>query len=152
MVKSTHVLLRQAIRRPQSRPAVAPVKKLVGKPERKIGMSTQVGDRREAIAGGRLFRYADCIGVVEPERRGHADALFCQCSAQQGQSMGVRSFEQFLAEGAGIFRVYVDIALEQCRPEYAGTAEVTPVSGLYVVAGHGEFDDFAQDDGFGEFL
>ena len=82
VIEAAHVFLWQTVCRAQCRPAVAAVEKLVGKPERKFGMTPKIGNFGHAVTGCCLFRDADRIGIVEAQRRRHPDTLFRQCGAQ----------------------------------------------------------------------
>ena len=102
--------------------------------------------------GRRRFRDAKGIGVVETQRCRHSDAVPGKCRAHQWQRPGIGVFEQFLGNRAGIFGIDIDIALLQRFPENTRAAKLPAMGGRDLFGADEVGGDFAEDDGFGEFL
>ena len=75
VVEPGDVGLWQPIAVAQAPPAVAAIDELVGKAERQVGMGAQIRDSRDPQRRRALRAHPHRVGVVEPERRRHADAV-----------------------------------------------------------------------------
>src|SRR6185312_16524411 len=110
--------------------AVLPLHEFVGKAEAHFRVCTQFGNAADTQGLRARLAYAQRIGVVETQPIRDADAQRLQ-ACPQGRDVGVRRdvLEQLLGQGAGVFRVDVDVAVQQGSPEDAGATQLALVHG-----------------------
>ena len=131
VIKPRDVALRQCIAVAQARPTVAAVHKLIGKPEREVGMVAKIGHRRDIERGRPVSTHAHGVGVVETDRPRHADAALRERRADRlvvRKRRAALPGKDFVCDGAGILRVNIDFAGEQRIPQQTRSAEPGPVS------------------------
>ena len=116
MVEAPHVSLLQAVAVAEAGPAIAPLHKFVAETEPELRVSDQIGDLVDLhFLRQRLFD-ADSVGIVETQRRTYAQVPLRQCALDLVPSGDALTGENFLGDGAGVFGVDIDIAIEQRGP------------------------------------
>jgi len=126
VIQPFHALWLQVVGAAQGGPAVLAVHKLVRKTERQIRVLRQVADRLDVKAVSLFFAHGEGVGVVEAQRLGHAQAALAERRAQ-AVAGDVFAGQQLLQDGAGIFRIGVDLAVAQGVPQEARAAKLIAV-------------------------
>ena len=73
-------------------------------------MLTEIGNLADIKPGGERFADAQRISIVEAERPAHQNPVVGQCLANRLFSLQGLASEDLLANGAGIFRIDIDIS------------------------------------------
>ncbi len=82
MIEPSYIGLRQAVTTLQPGPAVSAIHKFVAEAKNEIRMPAQIRDGVYPQPVRLLRVHSDGVGVVKPQRRGHADATRRQRHAQ----------------------------------------------------------------------
>ena len=90
-------------------------------------------------------------GVVEPQWRAHAHAAACQLLAQC-RIVDIHAGEDFLADGARVLGIDIDITGQQRVPHHSGSAELVAVGDGRPGRRRQPGDDLAENDPLGEGL
>ena len=92
------------------------------------------------------------VGVVEAEVRGHADVEFRERFSHFVLRKRLLRLQNFFANGAGVFRINIDLCTAQRLPENDRAAHPGSLLNREPGALEDCFRDSAQDVGFGKFL
>jgi len=114
-------------------------------------MGAQVANRLDAQRIGVGGAHAECIGVVEAERRGRGEAVAGQ-RIGQGVPLHVGVAEDFLKQRAGVLGIGVDVAAAEGLPQKPGAAELFAVRHREALGPHQVCAHPAQNDVFGELF
>src|SRR5207237_9222488 len=74
MIDSDYVVWSQLVMLRQRSPSILSVQKFVGEPKLQFRMILQIGNRANAELAGPHTPHHEGVGIVKPERLGHADA------------------------------------------------------------------------------
>ncbi|EAU68684.1 hypothetical protein STIAU_6003 [Stigmatella aurantiaca DW4/3-1] len=129
MVQPPHLALGKLVALPQGGPTIRAVHELIAEPQPQLGMAPQIRDAPNPQALGLGLLHSQGIGVVEAQRRAHAEALRRQCLSQGGIVPERPAREQFLAQGPRVFRIHVQLAPAQRFPENGRAPQLAPVHG-----------------------
>ncbi len=152
VIEALDVLRIEPIGAPEPRPTIAAIEELVGKAVVQLGMLGEVGNAGKIKPLGRIAPDRKGIGVVEPDRLGHADTALAQ-DRDDFRARGRRLARQkLMGERPGIFGIGVDIAALQRLPEDPRAAQLAPVTDGEALGFEQVARDLAEHHGFGEFL
>src|SRR5882762_7537613 len=103
-------LLRQAIRRLQARPAVAPAEELVRKAEAQSGTARELGNRVQR----RIAPRAQRVAVAEAQRQRSGKTQRGEPAIDFAELQPVFGAQDFIGDRAGVFRIDIDgVVLER---------------------------------------
>ena len=132
VVIEPHHFLVEPVAIPQRLPAVLTIEELVRQAEHQLRVGGQLRQGSNPEVRGLLLAHADGVGVVEPERLGHAHALLGQGRLEIGDRTVA---EDLLAQRAGVLGVGVDLTSHERVPHEPGPAELAPMLGRDAAAG-----------------
>src|SRR5262245_47961465 len=107
--------MRQAVGPRQSRPAVGAAHELVTEPQPQLGTlgAGQIGNLLELELGRQLVAQAERVSVVESQRPAHCEPFFGQRREHVVFGANPLALQQFRTQRPRVFRIDVDVALEQ---------------------------------------
>src|SRR5438876_7015280 len=152
MIDSDYVLWIQLVMLRQRSPSILSVQKFVGEPKLQFRMILQIGNRANAELAGPHTQHHKRVGIVKPERFGHADAGFAHLVRDLLERQFIAAFQNLLRDRSGIFRVSIDLAAAQRLPENDRAAHSLAMLSRNSSLDQAALRDFAEDIRFREFF
>src|SRR5204863_8561607 len=152
MIDSDYVLWIQLVMLRQRSPSILSVQKFVGEPILQFRMIFQIGDCVKTELLGAASQHHKRVGIVKPERFGHADAGFAHLVRDLLERQFIAAFQNLLRDRSGIFRVSIDLAAAQRLPENDRAAHSLAMLSRNSSLDQAALRDFAEDIRFREFF
>jgi len=140
-------LLRQAVRRAQSRPAVAAAEELVRQAKAQRGVPAQVREAGDPEPFGVRPAHAERVAVAEAQRHGRREAQRGEPAVDPPQVEPVLRLHDLARDGAGVLGIDVDRPGAQRLEQHRGVAQPRAMRAARHLR-----DDLPEDIGLGEAL
>src|SRR6266704_2019432 len=152
MIDSDYVLWIQLVMLRQRSPSILSIQKFVGEPKLEFRMVFQIADCAKTELFCATSQRHERVGIVEPERFGHADAGFAELVRDLLERQFIAAFQNLLRDRSGIFRVSIDLAAAQRLPENDRAAHSLAMLSRNSSLDQAALRDFAEDIRFREFF
>ncbi len=129
----------------QPRPAIGAADEFLRQAELQARLPREIGQRADAEPLRRLFAHSQRIAVIETERHRGAQAERRERALQLRDARIAVELQDFLRDGAGVFRIEIDRTRFERRVQDARVAEPGAVHRAARRIAHRLHDDFTED-------
>src|SRR6266568_981457 len=152
VIDSDDALRIQLVMLRQRSPAILSIQKFVGQPKLQFRMISKIADCTKTELVGTALRHHERVGIVEAERLGRADPGLGQLSCYLFERQWSGPLQNLLRDGAGVFRIKVDLSAAKRFPKNDGATHPLPMLNRNSSINQTALRNFAEDIGLGEFL
>src|SRR5438045_5467096 len=151
MIDSDYVLWIQLVMLRQRSPSILSVQQFVGEPKLEFRMVFQIADCAKTELFCATSQHHERVGIIEPERFGHADAGFAELVRDLLERQFIAAFQNLLRNRSGIFRVSIDLAASQRLPENDRAAHSLAMLSRNSSLDQASLREFAEDIRLAQF-